>query len=207
MRDVEGIKIRPADAQRDAELIRSLDTSFETGAIFDVQADGSGFRLVEKTVEPPLGKTFDLGHMDATREWERVWLALDGDEAVGVVATQHEAWNRHVVIWHLYVSGSYRRRGIGRRLVNTALSAAREAGSRTAWLETSNVNLPAVRAYERLGFRLCGLDTSLYDATPSEGEVALFLCRPLIAGRRRRSGQPIAKPSRATRESQKGRDG
>jgi ribosomal protein S18 acetylase RimI-like enzyme len=48
-----------------------------------------------------------------------------------------------------------------------------------AWLETSNVNLPAVRAYERLGFRLCGLDTSLYEGTPAEGEVALFLCRLL----------------------------
>jgi hypothetical protein len=41
-----------------------------------------------------------------------------------------------------------------------------------------------VRAYERHGFHLCGLglDTSLYDSTPSEGEVALFLCRPLIGG-------------------------
>ena len=45
---------------------------------------------------------------------------------------------------------------------------------------TTNLNLPGVQAYERLGFHLCGLDTSLYDATPSEGEVALFLCRSLI---------------------------
>jgi hypothetical protein len=35
-------------------------------------------------------------------------------------------------------------------------------------------------AYERLGFHLCGLDTSLYDATASQGEVALFLSRSPI---------------------------
>jgi ribosomal protein S18 acetylase RimI-like enzyme len=179
MRVVEGIEIRPANVERDGALIRSLDTSFETRAILDVQADGRGFRLVEKKVEPPLSKAFDLGRLDA-QEWERVWLALDGDQPVGVVATQHKMWNLRVIIWHLYVNTSHRRRGIGRRLLNTPLSAAREAGARTAWLETTNLNLPGVRAYERLGFQLCGLDTSLYDATASEGEVALFLRRPLI---------------------------
>jgi ribosomal protein S18 acetylase RimI-like enzyme len=177
---VERIEIRPAHVERDSAFIRSLDTSFETGAILDVKADGRGFRLVEKTVEPPLRKAFDLGRLDAAHEWERVWLALDGDQAVGLIATQHETWNLRVIIWHLYVNTSHRRRGIGRRLLNSALSAAREAGARTAWLETSNLNLPGVQAYERLGFHLCGLDTSLYDATASEGEVALFLCHSLI---------------------------
>ena len=98
---------------------------------------------------------------------------------MGVVSTQYEAWNRRVVIWHLYVSPGDRGRGIGRRLVETAFEAARAAGARNAWLETSNLNVPGVRAYERLGFRLCGLDTSLYDGTPAEGEVALFFCRSL----------------------------
>ncbi len=132
---VEGIEIRVGDVKRDAALIRSLDTSFETGTILDVQADRRAFRLIERTIEPPLSKTFDLGRLDAAHEWERVWLALDGDQAIGVIATQHEWWNLRVTIWHLYVNSSHRRRGIGRRLLDTALSAAREAGARTAWLE------------------------------------------------------------------------
>jgi ribosomal protein S18 acetylase RimI-like enzyme len=181
MRNMERIEIRPAHVERDAELIRSLDMSFETAAILDVQTDDRAFRLVEKKVDPPLSKTFDLGRLDAPHEWERVWLALDGEEAVGVVATQDDSWNRRLIIWHLYVNPSHRRRGVARQLLDAALVAARETGARTAWLETSNLNLPAVRAYERLGFRICGLDTSLYNATPAEGEVALFLCRPLMA--------------------------
>ena len=173
------IEIRPADLVRDAALIRSVDTSFETDVIFDVQADGSGFRLVERPVEPPVVKTLPLADPPAGREWESTWLALDGGRAVGVVSTEYQAWNRRSVIWHLYVSADFRGRGVGRRLVETALVAAREAGARTAWLETSSLNVPAVRAYERLGFRLCGLDTSLYDGTPAEGEVGLFYCRSL----------------------------
>jgi ribosomal protein S18 acetylase RimI-like enzyme len=124
-------------------------------------------------------KSFPLD-LDSQREWESTWLALDRGRPVGVAATEYQNWNRRVVIWHLYVNPDQRRRGIGRRLLETALAAAHEAGARTAWLETSSLNLPGVRAYERLGFRLCGLDTSLYDATPAEGEVALFLCRKLV---------------------------
>jgi ribosomal protein S18 acetylase RimI-like enzyme len=175
----DDIVIRPADLSRDAHLIRSVDTSFETGVIFDVQADGNGFRLAERAVDPPLVKTLPLDEPFAAAQWESSWLALDGERAVGLASLEHQAWNRRAVLWHLYVSREYRRRGIGRRLVETALAAAREAGAQTVWLETSNLNVPAVRAYERLGFRLCGLDTSLYEGTPAEGEVALFLRRPV----------------------------
>lgn len=177
---MEGIEIRPAHVERDASLIRSIDTSFETKAILDVQADGRGFRLAEKTLESPLSKAFDLGRPDAVHEWERVWLALDGPQAVGVIATQHETWNLRVNVWHLYVDAGHRRSGVGRQLLETALAAAREAGALTGWVETTNLNLPGVRAYERLGFRLCGLDTSLYVGTAAEGEVALFLSRSLV---------------------------
>jgi ribosomal protein S18 acetylase RimI-like enzyme len=173
------IETRPADLERDAELIRAVDRSFETDVIYEVQSDGGGFRLVERAVHPPVVRTLPLKEPFEDHGWESAWLALEGGRAVGVVATRYEAWNRRVVIWHLYVSGEYRRRGVGGRLLETALAAAREAGARTAWLETSNLNVPAVRAYERLGFVLCGLDTTLYDGTPAEGEVALFFSRRL----------------------------
>jgi hypothetical protein len=48
------------------------------------------------------------------------------------------------------------------------LSKYRELSSRT---------VDALRAYERLGSRLCG---GLYDGTPAEGEVALFLSCSLV---------------------------
>jgi hypothetical protein len=47
------------------------------------------------------------------------------------------------------------------------------------WLETSNVNVPGITAYERLGYSLCGADVRLYDGLPYGQERALYLAKPL----------------------------
>ena len=55
------------------------------------------------------------------------------------------------------------------------------AGARCLWLETQNTNYPAIQFYQHVGFRLCGLDESLYDpAGPGRNEIALFFVRELI---------------------------
>ena len=53
---------------------------------------------------------------------------------------------------------------------------ARKVGATQVWLETSNVNVPGVRAYERLGYALCGVD-SLYYGSYMPGESALYLAK------------------------------
>ena len=53
--------------------------------------------------------------------------------------------------------------GIGRALLQAIEPIARAAGALRLWLETQNVNYPAIRFYRRQGFRLVGLDESLYD--------------------------------------------
>ena len=53
-----------------------------------------------------------------------------------------------------------------------------EPSTRCSWLETQNVNYPAAQFYRRLGFRLCGLDETLYrPGIPGmlPGEVALYI--------------------------------
>src|SRR5262249_55920874 len=101
---------------------------------------------------------------------------------VGFAAARHETWNRRVVVLHLYVAAGHRGRGIGRALIDHLDGFARTVGARCLWLETQNVNYPAIQFYRRLGFRLCGLDESFYDpAGPAAGEVALFFVRELGA--------------------------
>ena len=80
---------------------------------------------------------------------------------------------------HLYVDRRQRGRGVGRALLDEVVARARDAGMRALWLETQNVNVPAIRFYRRLGFRLAGLDDSLYDPADVPGEVALFFTREL----------------------------
>jgi ribosomal protein S18 acetylase RimI-like enzyme len=75
------------------------------------------------------------------------------------------------------------RAGIGTALLEALDRRARASGARCLWLETQNINYPAIQFYRRSGFRLCGLDDTLYDPerdpTTGPDEVALFFTRPL----------------------------
>ena len=57
-------------------------------------------------------------------------------------------------------------------------TACREAAMDATGLETSSANVPGVRAYERLGYTLCGVDR-LYYGPYMPGETAIFLAKSL----------------------------
>lgn len=75
----------------------------------------------------------------------RYHVAEAGGELVGVVATRAES---HV--YHLFVGGSARGTGLGRRLWERARDASRAAGHRGDF--TVNASRFAVGFYEKLGF-------------------------------------------------------
>lgn len=62
-----------------------------------------------------------------------------------------------------------RRRGIGRALMDSVVAFAGQVAARCVWLETQDVNYPAVRFYRRLGVRLCRVDQWLYDPASPDG--------------------------------------
>jgi ribosomal protein S18 acetylase RimI-like enzyme len=100
---------------------------------------------------------------------------------VGVAALKVEAWNRRAVLEHLFIDAPYRGRGIGRTLIADVVRSAQERQARCLWLETQNVNYGAIQFYQRVGFRCCGLDTTLYDSDePAPGETALFFVCDLV---------------------------
>lgn len=176
------IRIREARLPDDAAAIEAIDTSFSTDVIFDVDATGDGFRLRERRLASPLTKRFPLDDVRSEeRPWSRGFVAENGGECVGFAAAGLEPWNKRLVLWHLYVQPSARGGGVGRQLVERVIDLARELGARHVWLETSNLNAPGVAAYRALGFTLTGIDVTLYDATPAESEVALFLSRPILS--------------------------
>ncbi|HEX9013152.1 MAG TPA: GNAT family N-acetyltransferase [Anaerolineaceae bacterium] len=53
--------------------------------------------------------------------------------------------------------------GIGSGLVAAVETAARRAGCRRLWLVTTNDNLGALGFYQRLGFRICRVDSGAVD--------------------------------------------
>jgi ribosomal protein S18 acetylase RimI-like enzyme len=174
------IRIREARLPDDATAIEAIDTSFTTDVVFDVEATGDGFALRKRRLAAPLTKRFPLDDVRRDdRPWPHAFVAEDGDVCVGFAAAGLEPWNRRLVLWHLYVQPSARGVGVGRHLVERVAELGRDLGARHLWLETSNLNAPGVAAYRALGFSLTGIDTTLYDATAAEGEIAVFFSRQL----------------------------
>lgn len=179
----------------DAAAVEAVDGSFTTATVFEVAVREDGFFVREVAVDPPLTKVFpDDGTEGADADGDgggdggdgdggggrRVFVAVAGDGGIaGFAAVSHSAWNRRLVVEDIEVAPAHRGRGVGRGLMGCAVEFARECGAGHLWLEVSNVNAPAVHAYRRMGFSLCGLDTALYDGTASEGEQALYMSMPL----------------------------
>ena len=178
------ITLRPAIWPDDLAALSMLNTSFETSKVYRVVCDGLSFQIDETKVDPPLRKSYDI---DEREGWDYAVIAESscviaesGGVLVGFAAAEYQQWNRRAVIWHLYVSPGHRRLGIATQLLGALTDYAKNAGARCLWLETQNVNYPAIQFYLRSGFRLCGLDDTLYDpATVDPQEVALYFTRPL----------------------------
>ena len=168
--------IRPAVLPADAAGIAAIDTSVQTTNVLAASAGSQG--IVLRATPRTVTKRFSLDDLeDAERPWTNSWVAVDDAQIVGFAASGFQAWNRRLVLWHFYVDAARRGQGLGRGLMDVVLDEARAREARHVWLETSNHNPPGVLAYQALGFTLSGLDLTLYDGTPSEGEFALFLSR------------------------------
>ncbi len=82
----------------------------------------------------------------------QVFLAMDGDQAVGTVAMLHVGPARSELA-KMAVADSHQRRGIGELLGAAAIDWARMVGAELVCLETNRKLGGAIRLYERLGFR------------------------------------------------------
>jgi ribosomal protein S18 acetylase RimI-like enzyme len=160
--------------------VAALDIDYETDVVFAAVQSGQGFELRPTTVSPPFEKRHPKGAaLDEGAPWDTGWVAEDAGRIVGFAATERPGWNARLTLRHFYVDRGSRRLGIARRLMAAVAQHAREVAAKLIWLETANVNAPAVAAYRRMGFELCGLDLTLYAGTSAEGEFALFMSRPV----------------------------
>lgn len=174
------VSVRVAAEPGDLAGIGEVDLSYSTDRVYLVRRTELGFWLDERGVDPPATKTYPRPALELS---DRLLVACVGAEIAGYGELRFESWNGRARIEHLYVSGGFRGQGLGRLLVEGLGERARqEASARCLWLETQNMNYPAIRFYLNLGFQLCGLDYSLYDpGAPGilPGEVAIYFSRDL----------------------------
>src|SRR5262245_21535663 len=81
-------------------------------------------------------------------------VALDGDVVIGMIsAVEYVHPDKAPQLWinEVGVADAYRRRCIGRLLLDTMLAHGRTLGCTEAWLGTEEDNVPARRLYESAG--------------------------------------------------------
>ncbi|MEO8698762.1 MAG: GNAT family N-acetyltransferase [Kofleriaceae bacterium] len=170
--------IREVDRVRDRPGVEALDTSFETTSVYDLVTRPRGIELVERTLAEPLVKRYSIGEVFAGwARWDHAWVA-DAGGVCGFASVEYEGWNARLILWHLYIAPAWRRRGVGRALLELVEQHGRALGAAHVWLETSSVNVPGIAAYERLGYSLCGADRLLYGPY-MPGETAIYLAKML----------------------------
>jgi len=87
---------------------------------------------------------------------ERVvtWVATDGDTIVGLTGLLWEG--EESTIEPVVVDRRYRRTGVGRRLINTAVGESRRRGATDVNIKPVARNASAIQAFHELGFRTIG---------------------------------------------------
>jgi len=110
-----------------------------------------------------------VGHPD-----KAIFLAYVDGECAGQIRLRRN-WNQYAYVEDIVVDVHFRRRGVGRALMERAIEWAKAKHLAGIMLETQNNNVAACRLYERCGFVLGGFDRYLYKGLiPDTEEIALY---------------------------------
>lgn len=131
--------IQKEDNKALADLIRATLTEFK--------ANKQGTVYFDPTTD-------DLYHL-FQRPYSVYYVALDADKVVGgggIFPTEGLPEDTCELV-KMYLLTAYRGLGLGRLLIEKCLQFAREKGYKKIYLETMPELKPALKAYEKLGFR------------------------------------------------------
>jgi ribosomal protein S18 acetylase RimI-like enzyme len=170
------MRLREISGPPDSQILSGFDASYSTGTVYRISVNDMDVTIREEKLASPVNRLYapkdiEESLLDAS---QTIIAEVDGRVA-GFAAFKFEEWNKRAVIIGIYVMPEHKGRGIGSSLVKRGVEYAKTAGARCLWLETQNINYPAIQFYLRSGFRFCGFDTSLYDpAAVMPYETALF---------------------------------
>ncbi len=161
------MQIRLADLN-DLNTCVRLEDTFETDYVWQMEeqnrngAVNVNFRVTR--LPRPMRVTGVISKDDVVRNYQNGGVLFVADVAgvcgfLDVIASE---WNQVAYINNLLIAPEFRRKGIGTQLMSAALDWGRLQKLRTAMLDTSTKNHPAICFYQKLGFTFCGFNDQLY---------------------------------------------
>jgi len=161
------VRIVPLQPEQLPQLFMYLDDQLQENGrdgmpLFQPLSRAQGRLAPEKAASFAGGLAIALGQPG----WRRVWIALDAGGAIAGhidLRARPDPCSPHRAMLGMGVHRAYRRFGLGRMLVDTALAWA-EATPMLAWvdLDVLSGNHAARRLYQRAGFIVTGEEPDLY---------------------------------------------
>lgn len=161
-------------------------------AIYEVkmaQCKGQGLILEEKPLSEPYVDDFDA--FDHPRNWaQRGWdlskwgfyAAYEKEKMVGGAIVAYDTTGVYMLqgrrdiacLWDIRVHPDFRRKGIGKVLLDEAKAFAHTRGCKYLKIETQNTNIRANRFYESQGCVLGGINRYAYEDFPQQVQMLWF---------------------------------
>jgi [ribosomal protein S18]-alanine N-acetyltransferase len=113
----------------------------------------------------------DTFKAELLREWARLDVARIDGRLVGFCNYWLVTTELHILA--IATHPDYRGRGIARQLLDHVLDVARETGCSLATLEVRRSNVPAIKLYERAGFKIVHVRTRYYQDDDEDALVML----------------------------------
>lgn len=130
----------------------------QTGWMIELKLQTANKPIVKDYEEPLWQEWMDEESDDGARIFG---VKIDG-EIVGWMTVGMESWNNRLRVYELLVLEQYRKRGIGKILLDKAKQIAKQKHCRAIVLETQTNNANAIEFYKKQGFEFDGLDITAY---------------------------------------------
>lgn len=176
------ITIRPlttVDLTTLSRVISGYESNEKYVVSWDDSAEASYFTLRLVDLLYPYVKRFPLEDPSHYVEIIKAGYSLaayDSNKLVALALANIQSWNNTFWLHEFHVQKGYQGRGIGRQLMNAVKTTARAKHTRAIVCETQTTNVPAIRFYRTMGFKIEGVDVSLYSNHDlCDPEVALFM--------------------------------
>lgn len=147
-----------------------------------------GFVFEEVQVTPQVK---DLSKYERAVEYEkmfdistwRFYMAFDGEVPVGAMTVAGPTNGMNMlgertdacVLWDIRIADEYKHMGIGQKLLDLGIAAAKDDGYRLMIIECQNNNVPACRFYRKQGAVITRIDTKAYDSEPEIANEVQFI--------------------------------